>query len=1286
MKIRFLLFWLAFYLIPNISYAGNIKFYHLNYEQGLSQSTVNCIIKDNRGYFWFGTNDGLNKWDGYTFTVYSNDENNPGSIGQGRINAFYEDDEDNLWIGTSQGGLCKYNPEYNSFENYLLSKTENNNPGINNIIDIAPFDGKLLLATFSGELFMFEPNTFEFSKVALFDENNNLLQHLIFNRLYVDEENVVWIGCSQGAIKTRNFTKQGRRAFMDGTVFLPGKDVYEVYTDKKNNIWFGTYKSGVYRLNIRTNQMINFSAKPQSGNSVNHSNIRTICEDREGKLWMGTGGGGINIFDYENDKFTYYKPELNNPFAVGSNIIYVIYPDEDKNLWIGTYNGGVSYTNKYKQRFNHERSFGKERELSHNSILSFCEAPNGELWLGTDGGGVNIYNPLTESYRTLSSGNKLKVVTSMEFNGKNEIYLGTYREGLYVYNLKTRSLRNYNVNSNSLPNNDVWDIEIAGDGKVWIGTLGGGVTLFDENTGEFFNIKDAEGEENFLEDPFVSSLLLDSEKNLWIGTYHKGLFKLLDASNGLFEKVTGENPLGSSEVRTVFQDKLGQIWVGTQDGGLNLYLGDEMGFRAFRKGDGLAGNTVQAIQEDNEGNLWLSTNSGLSKMSVTKGEYVFRNYSANDGLQANEFNINASLKDKSGRVYFGGINGYNSFLPEEIIDDLKPAGPVVIRSLKLNDILIEPGDSESVISKSVEFENSIKIGPKYTTITLEFAMLDYSIPENNTYRYRLFPFDEEWINAGNRRRVTYTNLDPGSYQFQLIGINSQLKRSDETASLNIDILPPYWKTMWFRFMLIFMLLLFLFSIYFVRVKSLRVQGEILKELVDDRTKELISLNQVLEDRNKEVFQQSEELKKGQEELIAANKSLETNNKEIESQKIELEERRKNLEKTIRSRTFELEMAKRKAEESEQLKMAFLSNMSHEIRTPMNAIVGFASLLADFDLSQEQKEEYANQINVNSESLLLLIDDILDLSKIEANQLRINLEKFEVNHFFNQLQLNWQHIQTGKNSNVEFATVNELSNNSLYINSDEQRIRQILNNLLDNAFKFTTKGKVKLVCKQVANKVEFSVSDTGIGVSEEDQNFIFDRFRKGEDSSKKLYRGAGLGLTISHKLTELIDGKIWVESIEGKGSVFYLSIPVYEAEQESFIKRDRKREPDIDIDLNDIKVLIAEDEEANFFYLSGVLKKKGAIVDHAVDGEEAIKMSAIKNYDLILMDIKMPNVNGLEATQKIKMMFPHQIIVAQTAFARPEEEAEFRKKGFDGYITKPIKNDALFSVIKSLIEK
>ena len=1114
----------------------------------------------------------------------------------------------------------------------------------------------------------------------------HLTKYPIDIKLYCSSDSTLWILSNQGAFKVLKIKEEPSLWKLELKNILPEESILTMYEDTYGSIWFGTYESGAFVLEPRTQKLIQFDVGNKDGKHLSHSIVRTFNEDPYGNLWIGTGGGGINIYNYKTGIISYQDPELGNKYAISSNIIYCIYADPDQNFWIGTYNGGVSFTSWYRQSFNHVRSFGAAGELNNNAVLSFCELPDGKMWIGTDGGGVNVFDPKTNVHTPLRlpGVDHAKVITSLRSDTKGNIYIGTYRDGLIIHNIYSGKTTYINtVTNKEMRVNDVWDIAVGKDESIiWLATLGAGLIKYNLKTRKISSYMHSNKPGAIAED-YLSCLWIDSRNNLWLGTYHGGLSMLPESKGDKFVTYRKDTvtALSSNEIRVIFEDSRGRILVGTQDGGLNILDNQKERFSVYRKHHGLPGNTVQGILESNDGYIWLSTNNGLSRVIWSEENQIsFRNYNALDGLQANEFNIHATYKNTKGVLYFGGINGYNAFNPSEIVEN-KGIGEVVLTNVFVFDEKLVVGGANSPIDKNIRLTNSITLKPWQTTLTFEFAMLDYIVPGLNRYEYRLVGFENEWINSGTRRRATYTNIDPGEYTFEVKGVNSQGITSKSNVALNINIKPPFYQTPMFRLMLVSTIVLLLIAVYRARVKVLHNQGIMLKSMVDERTKELRSLNEVLELRNQEINAQSDTLRDQQKTLLVTNTKLEKSYKKIEHQKIELEDHRNNLEEIVKERTIELEEAKQRAEESEQLKMAFLSNMSHEIRTPMNAIVGFASLLADEELSIQEKAEYIRQVNMNSESLLILIDDILDLSKIEANQLLVNKSTFEVNSFLNEVFFNWQLLRQKDDSPIKLKYSNDQKDKQIYIYSDELRLRQIINNLLDNAFKFTSEGVIELALKLKDNLLEFSVSDSGIGISDEDKSRIFNRFRKGEESGRKLYRGAGLGLTISNKLAELLGGKLSVESEQGSGSTFFFTVPVTQvSEAKKPVKVQEPLLSDQTVDFSGLKILIAEDEETNYKYLDGILRKKKVKVDWAKNGKEAIKLVSINSYDLVLMDIKMPEIDGLEATKKIKQMFPDQHIIAQTAFARPEEEAEFRKVGFTDYISKPIKRKVLVNLI------
>ena len=650
----------------------------------------------------------------------------------------------------------------------------------------------------------------------------------------------------------------------------------------------------------------------------------------------------------------------------------------------------------------------------------------------------------------------------------------------------------------------------------------------------------------------------------------------------------------------------------------------------------------------------MSTDNGISFFDPNRK--IFKNFYASDGLQSDQFYWSAGFENKDGKLHFGSMNGLNSFMPEDI-NGFKSTPNILISDLKIfNESVKVDKDyyGNVILDKSIVLTKEIVLSYKLREFSIEFTALDYDQPEKIQYSYKMEGFDNQWMEVNsNRRFASYTNLPGKRYTFLVRARNNEGIWNTEPARLKIQILPPFWKTWWFILIAIIIIAVILLSIYRIRVYNINQQRQKLKESVKQRTTELSEANSLLEEKQEEIMMQNEELNR----------------------------HRNNLEELVSERTVELDSARKKAEEADRLKSAFLANMSHEIRTPMNAIVGFSNLLLT-EHDDKEKDEYIRIINNNCENLMVLINDILDISLIEANQLKIDPLPFDANLVLKELESIYNLKKKPGISIILDIPIQK----QLILVTDQFRFRQILNNLLSNAIKYTDEGQIKFGYRLENNHVIFYVADSGIGIEKNDFMRVFDYFQKLDNDKTKLYKGTGIGLSICKKLVELLGGEIWLESEAGKGSTFSFKLPIsVESYTAASIKK--RQVLNTDVKMPEVKIIIAEDEATNYILLEKILKPLEVKIIWTKNGKELvdfIKSSSDLKKSLIIMDIKMPVMNGVDAFHEIRKLNKSIPIIAVTAYATENERKEILQHGFTDYISKPVNVQGLLDAIKNAI--
>lgn len=1277
-----------------------LRFRHLNVEHGLSQSTVRAIFQDKMGFMWFGTDIGINKYDGSGFTVYRYNAADSTGIPSNFIIEIFEDSYGCFWIGTGYAGISKFNREKETFFTYTYKANDPSSLSNNSIRAIFEDSRKnLWIGTAGGGLNIYDRRRGSFRRFMHEAGNTSDIGSNYISAIAEDSRGFLWLGSPEGVL-TRYNSETG-----EGRIFnLYGNNVTDVQTttfgqvivDSEDNVWFCT-ENGLYFYDQNKDEFIHY-VKGKGNKNLNENAVSDVQELGDGIYLIATDHGGINIFNKKTGTFSWHKHQDHDQTSISNDQLYNIYRTNDGIIWIGNFNGGVNIYDPNARKFNSFTDLNVAPGCGFNSgsVLTIFEDRNKNMWFGYDGQGIDIYNPsngrITQLKADPSDPNSIPSNSVVEvYQTRNgDMWIGTYLKGMSVIDHKTGRYKHFtHISSDpaTLGGNNVWTILEDRDGFVWLGFQGNGVDRYDPATGSFTHFKYDPDDPGSLCNNDVYKLFEDLSGNIWVST-RNGLCTYIKSKNHFTRYISGkdlENGIYGNCMYDIYQDKNGKIWIGS-DQALNMYDPDLNVFEHYLEEDGLAGNAVLSITGYGN-NLWISTNKGVSRFNIDSKE--FRNYDRADGLLSNEFNYVSVNVDSEGKLFFGGKSGFNYFNPAGIKDNPR-IPPVVFTSFKIFNEEILPNQENGLLSKHITFTDNIKLSAGQSVFSVAFAALNYSNPQKNQYAYMLEGFDETWRPLGNRHEITYTNLDPGRYVLKVRGSNSDGVWNNEGAALQIYILPPWWKSIWFRIIVYTSAVGLLLLIYLFRLRFYGLQQKKLMVLVRERTLQLEEVAVALEEKQEEINSQNERLVVQRNELEQNNQVLTDQKKQILEQNKELDIHRNQLESLIDERTKELIEAKNKAEESDRLKSSFLANLSHEIRTPLNAILGFSSLLGEKDLSNEEREEFNRIIRSSSNNLLDLINDILDISKIEAGQLELDMREVSVDALINDIlgifEMFMKRDDMGSNKPVEFKVVVDQKVRDLVIIADHLRLTQVLTNLINNAVKFTDEGYIELGCSKKKGKeiLEFYVKDTGIGIKETDQPLVFERFRKLENDRAHLHRGTGLGLAISSQLVNLMGGTMRLDSKYGKGSTFFFTIPlIASGSGKSLISSEK-----VNFKMPNLKnkvILVAEDEISNFNYIDRLLKETGATVLHAEDGKQVLHLLENNNIvDLILMDIKMPSMDGIETLHELCKRGFGIPVIAQTAYALADEIVKLKKEGFDEYLSKPIQRELLYTTIQKCL--
>ncbi|MDM8525104.1 two-component regulator propeller domain-containing protein [Desulfococcaceae bacterium HSG8] len=790
----------------------DIRFDRINAEHGLSNDSVWGIAQDTKGFMWFGTFDGLNRYDGHSFKVYRSDPDDPGSLSENAIRGLCADHTGVLWIGTWGGGLNLFDRETETFIHYKHRPDDPHslsNNAIRTIYEDRP--GTIWIGTMNG-LNRFDREKKHFIRYQHDPEDQHSLANSTVWAVCEDRSDVLWVGTENGLSRMNRETGKftSFRSNPEAPSTLSHNSVRSICEDSAGSLWVGTMK-GVNRFDRKTSQFTRYQHNPGDPGSLSHNLIFLVHEDQAGIIWVGTWGGGLNQFDPETETFVHHTYNPGDPASLGNDNAFLFYEDRAGTAWIATDGGGISILDRNRKAFHHFRNIhGNANSLSHNAVRSLCE-DRGTLWIGTNSGGLNKFERDTgrfTHYRNdVNDQTSLATDSVWTVHEDREGFLwvgGLGGVGLNKFNPETEIFTLYSndpADSGTLSHNSVFTVYEDRAGILWIGTWGGGINRFDRETGRFTRYQNDPDNPGSLSHNQILKIHEDRAGILWVGTMG-GLSRFdrkTEQFTSYFHDPDDSASLGNNLVASIHEDSGGSLWFGTVGGGLNKLSpghGREKGqFIHYTDKHGLASNTVWGILEDDEGNLWLSTTRGLSRFNPLTE--TFRNYDAIDGLQGNSFLAGAYHKSPGGEMFFGGTNGFNAFYPDQITDN-PFIPPVVITDFHLANKPVPIG-KDSVLKKSITETGHLTLTYRDQVFSFEFAALNYQSPGKNRYKYKLEGFEKDWNEVDSTRRyATYTNLDSGEYTFLVTGSNNDGLWNKEGAAVRIRIHPPWWATWEFR--------------------------------------------------------------------------------------------------------------------------------------------------------------------------------------------------------------------------------------------------------------------------------------------------------------------------------------------------------------------------------------------------------------------------------------------------------------------------------------------------------
>ncbi|MGQ0642320.1 MAG: hybrid sensor histidine kinase/response regulator transcription factor [Gemmatimonadaceae bacterium] len=1212
-----------------------VTFRHLTIADGLSQNAVSAIVQDRRGFMWFGTKDGLNRYDGYQFVVFRHDPFDSTSVSDSEITALFEDSRGRLWVGTRNGGVNLFDRNRERFQRITTGPVRY----INSFAEDSAGGGGIWVGSSSDGLFRLTSNASGAVVGERFAHSAADSASLGDDRvlaLLADSRGILWVGTQTG-LDRRSVAGGAFAHFTAGPnrpLGLIDSRVSALHEDSHGRLWIGSVP-GISVFDSARTRLEHHYHRYRTFRYGWGAAVR-LAEDRSGQLWLSTGSE-LMRFDPATGGFTYFRQDPQNPEGINSNLPTDIYRDRSDVIWVGTNGYGINVHDPKANRFQtFRRPDGRPTRQAGFSVYTIFGDLTGMLWI--DAGLLYQWNRKTGAFRSFETSSDRPRdfgntgVWAVIEDPPGFLWTATY-QGLYHYEIASGRSKHYRhdpSDSAGLPEEVAYDVFRARDGVIWGVTENFLVRLVDAQRGRFEMWRHKER-------PTVGqwifpSMMQDSAGFLWLGS-DQGVARF-DPKTGSFQRYK-HNPgepssLSHDAVRAILPDPKAPnryLWIGTAGGGLNRLNIDSGTFLHFTERDGLPNDVVYGILADASGDLWLSTNKGLSRFNPATRQ--FRNYDANDGLQSNEFNSGAAFESRSGELFFGGIYGFNYFRPEEIKDN--PHVPeVAITGFRRGNRYETVRDTGTALRTTISEADTLRLSHRDAVLTFEFAALEYSAPAKNRYAYRMVGFNDDWFESGSVRAATYTNLPPGHYTFQVRASNNDGLWNEQATSLAIVIMPPWWQTWWAYALYSALALAALYGARNYEMNRLRLKSRLEIEHVEaDQLREL--------DR-------------------------------------------------ARSRLF--------------------ANVSHEFRTPLTLTMGPLDDLRS-GMHGPLSPAVAEQVDLarrNAGRVLDLINEILALARAESGRETLHARRIDLGPFVTSVARMFLPLAERKAIAYEIQSATE----QVVVYADPDHLDRALSNLLSNAFKFTPDGgAVRVTFTADDTTARIVVRDSGPGIPTADLNRIFDRFHRAKTAGTQ--PGTGIGLALARELISLHGGSIAVESEEGFGSTFTVTLRKGRAHlapeqivdddaaavvatprtspltitRESPASDTASQDRDADADITTI--LVVDDNAEVRHYVKQHLTPRYRVLE-AVNGEQGLETARKKLPDLVLSDVMMPEMDGYALCRALKSDPDTDFIpvILLTARAEAEDRLAGLSEQADDYLTKPFDVRELLARIANIV--